>query len=257
MKKRIFAGLLILAMCIALAACGGESKPEAALPDGSYTAEFKTDSSMFHVNETLNGIGLLTVENGKMTIHVTLAGKGILNLYPGTAEDAQKEGAVLLQPTTDIVNYPDGTSEEVYGFDIPVPCLDEEFDCALVGNKGTWYDHKVSVSNPVEVPDTVADGEYTMEVTLTGGSGRASIQSPARIIVDKGEFFAEIVWSSPNYEYMKIGDIQYDPTQTEGNSTFLIPITPDTDIAVSALTTAMSEPHLIDYVLHFDGSTLK
>lgn len=50
--------------------------------------------------------------------------------------------------TTDTVTYSDGISEEVYGFDIPVPVLDEEFDLALVGTKGKWYDHKVSVSNP-------------------------------------------------------------------------------------------------------------
>ena len=83
-----------------------------------------------------------------MTIHVTLRGKKILNLYPGLAEDAEKDGAVLLEPTTDTVTYSDGLSEEVYGFDIPVPALDTEFDVALIGEKGKWYDHKVSVSNP-------------------------------------------------------------------------------------------------------------
>lgn len=37
--------------------------------------------------------------------------------------------------------------EEVYSFDVPVPTLDDEFDLALIGTKGKWYDHKVSVSN--------------------------------------------------------------------------------------------------------------
>jgi len=86
-----------------------------------------------------------------MTIHVTLAAKGILNLFPGLAEDAQKEGAVLLQPTEETVNYPDGTTDTAYAFDIPVPVIGEEFDCALVGKKGKWYDHKVMVSDPVPV----------------------------------------------------------------------------------------------------------
>ena len=54
-------------------------------------------------------------------------------------EDARKEGAELLQPTTDTVKYEDGTSAEVYGFDIPVPALDTEFPLALVGTKGAWY----------------------------------------------------------------------------------------------------------------------
>ncbi|MBR5766560.1 MAG: hypothetical protein IKX95_07255 [Lachnospiraceae bacterium] len=120
----------------------------AALTDGEYEAEFKTDSSMFHVNEAKDGKGELTVKDGKMTIHISLASKNIVNLYPGTAEDAKKDGAKLLEPTTDTVEYSDGTTEEVYGFDVPVPAIDEEFDLALIGTKGVWYDHKVSVSNP-------------------------------------------------------------------------------------------------------------
>ena len=125
---------------------------EDAVPaDGIYSAAFDTDSSMFHVNEANEGRGILTVENGEMTIHISLASKNIVNLYPGLAEEAQKEGAVLLEPTVDEVIYSDGITEEVYGFDIPVPYLDEEFDVALVGTKGKWYDHKVSVSDPVAI----------------------------------------------------------------------------------------------------------
>lgn len=127
-----------------------EQASKTALEDGTYTAEFNTDSSMFHVNEAMDGKGTLTVKNGKMTIHVSLASKNIVNLFEGTAEDAQKDGAKLLEPTTDTVKYSDGTSEEVNGFDVPVPALDKEFDLALIGTKGKWYDHKVSVSNPVK-----------------------------------------------------------------------------------------------------------
>ena len=161
-----------------------EQPAEPALPDGVYTADFNTDSTMFHANEACDGKGTLTVENGEMTIHVSLASTSILNLFPGTAEDAQKEGAELLQPTTDTVTYSDGLSEEVYGFDIPVPALDEEFDLALIGKKGTWYDHKVSVRDPQPIVEDTAsdaetevpeDGTYTCNVTLEGGSGRATI----------------------------------------------------------------------------------
>ncbi len=123
---------------------------EATLADGVYTVDFNTDSSMFHINEALDGKAALTVENGEMTVHITLVSKNILNLYPGTADEAQEDGAVLLEPTTDEVTYSDGITEEVYGFDVPVPYLDEEFDLALIGTKGNWYDHKVSVSNPVQ-----------------------------------------------------------------------------------------------------------
>ena len=121
-----------------------------ALEDGTYAADFTTDSSMFHVNEAEDGKGVLTVKDGVMTIHVSLASENILNLFPGSAEDAKKDGAVLLQPTKDTVKYSDGTEEVVNGFDIPVPALDEEFPLALVGKKGKWYDHMVKVSNPVK-----------------------------------------------------------------------------------------------------------
>ena len=81
---------------------------EAVLPDGVYTAEFDTDSSMFRVNEACDGKGTLTIKNGKMTIHISLGYKNILNLYPGLAEDAKKDGAKLLMPTVDTVTYSDG-----------------------------------------------------------------------------------------------------------------------------------------------------
>ena len=134
------------------AAVGTETESESAaaatLPDGVYKATFTTDGSMFHVNEAYDNKGTLTVKDSEMNIHVTLVSKKILKLYPGTAEDAQKEGAVLLEPTIDEVTYSDGTTEEVYGFDIPVPAIGQEFDCALVGEKGKWYDHKVIVTDP-------------------------------------------------------------------------------------------------------------
>ena len=120
------------------------------LEDGTYEAEFDTDSGMFHVNEANDGKGILTVKDGKMTIHISLVSKNIVNLYVGKAADAQKDGAELLQPTTDTITYDDGSTEEVYGFDVPVKALDETFDLALVGTKGKWYDHEVSVSNPVK-----------------------------------------------------------------------------------------------------------
>lgn len=121
----------------------------APLKDGVYTADFGTDSSMFHVNEAYNGKGLLTVKEGRMTIHVTMPSKQILKLFCGKASDAVSPRAVLIDHTIDTVTHPDGFVEKAHGFDIPVPYLDKEFDCALVGKKGKWYDHKVSVSNPV------------------------------------------------------------------------------------------------------------
>jgi cobalamin biosynthesis Co2+ chelatase CbiK len=126
---------------------------EDGLEDGTYSATFTTDSSMFHINEAYSDKGTLTVEGGEMTIHITLPSKNIVNLFPGTAEDAQKDGAELLEPTTDTVTYDDGTTEEVYGFDVPVPAIDEPFQLALIGTKGKWYDHEVTVSDVEESSD--------------------------------------------------------------------------------------------------------
>lgn len=134
-------------------AASSDSASEAnadVLEDGTYAADFTTDSSMFHVNEAEDGKGVLTVKNGQMTIHVSLSSENIQNLFPGSAEDAKKDGAELLQPTKDTVKYSDGTEEVVNGFDVPVPALDEEFPLALIGKKGKWYDHMVKVSNPVK-----------------------------------------------------------------------------------------------------------
>lgn len=229
------------------------------LEDGIYTAEFDTDSSMFHVSEACDGKGKLTVKDGKMTMHISLASQKILNLYYGLAEDARKEGAELLQPTEDTVIFSDGTSEVVNGFDIPVPAIDEEFDLALIGTKGTWYDHKVRVSNPQkEETGTLEDGTYTMDITFEGGSGRASIESPVTINVQGGKVTADIQWSSPNYDYMIVDGEKYLPVNTEGNSVFQIPVTAfDEPLTVIGDTVAMSTPHEIEYTITFHSDTVK
>ena len=270
---------------------------EPELEDGTYKVDFNTDSGMFHENPDYNdGKATLTVKDGKMTVHITLNSKNIVQLFLGSAEDAQKDGAEVLEPTTDTVTYSDGMSEEVYGFDIPVPAIDEEFDVALIGTKGKWYDHKVSVKTPVKSDDTDAkkddkenkdadskaddtdkdakdsktsegktladlnleDGDYTMDVTLTGGSGRATIDSPAAINVEGDKATATIVWSSPNYDYMLVDGEKYEPVNKDGNSTFEIPVSVfDAEMEVTADTVAMSEPHEIDYTLNFDSTTAK
>ena len=241
------------------------------LADGIYTADFTTDSSMFRVNETCEGKGTLTVENGKMTIHISLGSKKIINLYPGLAEDAEKEGAKLLMPTEETVTYSDGLTEEVYGFDVPVPYLGEEFDLALIGTKGKWYDHKVSVSNPVlseenaqtgsaDTKGTTAleDGTYSIEITFEGGSGKAEILSPVEMTVTDGQAIATLKWSSPNYDYMIVDGEKYLPVNTEGDSVFEVPVLMfDEPVVVIGDTVAMSKPHEVEYTLTFHSDTIK
>jgi hypothetical protein len=207
------------------------------------------------------------VENGEMTIHISLVSKRIVNLYCGLAEDAAKESAELLEPTEDEVTYSDGTTEEVYGFDVPVPVLDEEFDLALIGTKGKWYDHKVKVSNPEPVSDEesqaaeavqLEDGSYNVELTFEGGSGKASIASPAKITVSDGAVTATLQWSSPNYDYMIVDGEKYLPVNTEGDSVFEIPVSAfDEPISVIGDTVAMSKPHEIEYSLTFHSDTIE
>lgn len=237
-----------------------------ALKDGVYYAKFDTDSGMFHVNESQDGKGVLTVKDGKMTIHVSLVSKSIMNLFQGLAEDAEKEGAELLEPTTDSVTYSDGYTEEVYGFDIPVPYLDREFDLALIGKKGKWYDHKVSVSEatPLEAEGKsveelkLEDGSYTVDVVLEGGSGKATVESPAALEIRDGKASAVLVWSSPNYDYMLVDGEKYERTNTEGNSAFEIPVLGfDCQMPVIADTVAMSTPHEIEYTLQFDSASVR
>lgn len=242
---------------------------EAQLPDGVYTAEFSTDSSMFHVSEACDGKGTLTVKDGVMTIHISLGSKKILNLYPGLAEDAAKDGAVLLEPTTDTVTYSDGMTEEVYGFDVPVPVIGEEFDLALIGTKGKWYDHKVKVSDPVAEDSreaangsfdmsALADGSYIIELTMEGGSGRASIQSPAQLAIADGAATATLEWSSPNYDYMLVNGEKYLPVNTEGNSVFEVPVEAlDAPLTMIGDTVAMSTPHEVEYTVTFHSETLE
>ncbi len=102
---------------------------------------------MFRVNEANNGRGVLLVEEGKMNIHISLSGKKIVNLYLGKAENAKTDEDAWLNPVEDEIIYRDGTKETVFGFDVPVPYLDKEFDLALIGTKGVWYDHKVRVTD--------------------------------------------------------------------------------------------------------------
>lgn len=280
-RQRRAAGAVIGALvCAVLGGCAGSVSEKAApaqtetvfeeiaLSDGVYQAEFDTDSSMFHVNEACDGKGTLTVADGKMTIHISLTSKNILNLYPGLAEDAQKEGAELLMPTEDTVTYSDGTTETVHGFDVPVPALDEEFDLALIGKKGKWYDHRVSVSSPEDMTgqketgnaqkEELEEGTYTIEVKLDGGSGKAEILSPALLQVSEDQITVQIQWNSPNYDYMIVDGETFYPVNTEGNSVFEIPAeTFDVPVNVIGDTVAMSRPHEIEYTLTFYSDTIK
>ncbi len=246
---------IVFILGFGLTGCGQSNDP--GLEDGTYVVDFTTDHAMFHVNDANNDKGILTVKDGQMTVHVSLQSKKIVNLYAGLSEDAKKDGAELIEPTVDRIDYGDGYYDDVYGFDIPVPYLDEEFDVALIGTHGNWYDHKVVVSNPVPGDDIHAgtaidleDGEYQVETALEGGTGKASVDSPAKLVVKDGAATVTITWSSPYYDYMIVDGEKYEPINDEGNSVFEIPaLKLNEPFKIIGDTTAMSEPHEIEYDL--------
>lgn len=111
-----------------------------------------------------------------------------------------------------------------------------------------------SFSELSEIPD----GSYWIRVSMTGGSGRASISSPTGFYVKDGQATVDIHWSSASYDYMKLDGVRYDAfTDAAGHSAMTIPVSAlNTAIPVLADTTAMSKPYEIEYQLSFDGSAL-
>ncbi|MBP3215643.1 MAG: hypothetical protein J6M58_05365 [Clostridium sp.] len=233
------------------------------LENGSWPIEVDTDTSMFRVADAV-----LMVDNGKMTAKLTLGGKGYEKLYMGTAEEAAAAA------DTDCAFYEEN-ADGSFAYTVEVPVLNAEVDCAAWSiRKEKWYGHKIvfeadtlpegavkQVSEAWKEVDPVIitpeQGNYTMNVTLSGGSGKASVESPAKVTVSGNVATAELVWSSPNYDYMIAGGQKYLPVNTEGNSVFQIPITDvDKPVTVLADTTAMSVPHEIEYQLVFDSASM-
>lgn len=224
---------------------GAYAKYPEDLNDGVYEIEADTSSSMFQITKAE-----LTVENGAMRAHITLGGTGYLRLYMGTGQEA-----VAADPAAYAEYMED--AKGAYTYDIEVAALDQSLECTgFSKRKEKWYDHQISfLSSSLPegaLKERIADGTYTCPVTMTGGSGKASIESPALLTAEDGKVFARIVWSSPNYDYMKVAGRQYLPVNTSGNSEFLIPVTSfDGNMTVIADTTAMSKPHEIVYTFTF------
>ena len=102
-----------------------------------------------------------------------------------------------------------------------------------------------------------ADGTYRIAATLAGGTGRAGIASPVRLTVKDGQMSAALIWSSPNYDYMKVGGVRYDARIEDGHSVFTVPVASlEEPLPVVADTVAMSTPHEIEYTITFDPATL-
>ncbi len=229
------------------------------LKNGTYEVEMKSSSSMFKVDRCE-----LQVKDGKMQAVLYMTSQSYLYLYAGTAEEAAAASEKDYIPREE-------ADDGMGSFTLPVEALDAGVSCAAFSKKKEkWYDRTLlfrADSLPAEAfleergtnaADLMLDdGEYTVDVTLSGGSGRASVESPAKLTVSGGVLTVTIVWSSSNYDYMLVDGVQYDPVNTEGNSVFELPLnTFDTPVAVQADTTAMSQPYLIDYTLTFDSASV-
>lgn len=231
-----------------------------AVKDGTYSVKVDSSSSMFRIISCE-----LTVKEGVMSAVMTMSGTGYLKLFMGTGQEALRADEKAYIPYTE-------TEEGTHTFEIPVEALDMGINCsAFSKKKETWYDRVLVFRADSLPPDALkdrtittaeslklSDGSYRAEVRLEGGSGKASVESPASLKVEDGKVFATIIWSSSNYDYMKVNGEKFEQLGTAGNSTFEIPVSGfDFRMPVIADTIAMSEPHEINYTLIFDSATLK
>ena len=102
------------------------------------------------------------------------------------------------------------------------------------------------------------DGEYAIDVSMTGGSGKATVVSPTVFLVKDGKAYAKLQWSSSNYDYMIVDGEKYLPVNEDGgNSVFEIPILAvDEAMPVIADTVAMGAPREIQYTLTFYSASI-
>ncbi len=227
------------------------------IEEGSYEIETASSSSMFKIEKTV-----LYVKDNAMTADITLSGKGYSNVTMLSAADS--EGLTSLEGTTAAVG-----KDGKYVFTLPVQSLNTELVCsAFSKKKQKWYERrvvfyseKIPAENLFVTPYVMQkcglkDGSYTISVKLAGGSGKASVKSPASMRVKDGIPLARIEWSSPNYDYMILNGKKILPLANEQNSVFELQVLVfDKPMSVFADTTAMSTPHEILYQLEFSLET--
>lgn len=222
------------------------------IEDGIYPIDVSSSSSMFRIIDAQ-----LLVENGEMQAVLTLSGKGYGKLYMGTGEEA-------LADTEDHTIPFEENEEGNYTYTVPVPALNQEIDCTAWSiKKEKWYD-RVLVFQSDRIPEealsqapALTEGQYSIPVTLSGGTGRVGVESPAKVTISPEGAIAVIIWDSPYYVSMVVNGISYEPVHSGETSIFEIPVTLEQDIPVCATTIAMSTPHEIEYTLHFDAASAK
>ena len=231
---------------------------------GEYSLSVESSSSMFRITEAR----LKVDSEKKMNARITLSGKSYTKLFLGTAQeasDSKGEGEIPFQISED----------GAYFFEFPVQALNKPIECAAFSSKKKkWYGREIlfdasnipngalSVYPKKQQKIPLKDGNYFVNLTLSGGSGKASIQNPAKMSVKDGIATAIIEWSSPNYDYMKVNrtriDVDKKILNAGGNSTFKIPVLVfDEKFPVLADTLAMSAAHEIRYEFQCDLKSAK
>lgn len=249
------------------------------IADGAYPVRVESTSTFFKIVDAE-----LTVRGDEMTANITIGSHSYLYVYMGTAQQAGSAGqedwipgdagqrfTVFTIPVPalnapfecaaysknrqlwydrqlliDASALPDGT----LAFELPDYALLEEAVKGFEPDSGTAPEDVEEQAARPAMPEPIslarADGEYSIEVNLAGGSGRANVSSPTLLIVREGKAYARLLFSSPYYDYMVVGETVYDNLTTDGgNSTFEIPITVmDAPMEVIADTTAMGDPEI-------------
>lgn len=231
-----------------------------SIKDGTYPVTVDSSSSMFKIIQCE-----LTVENGEMTAVMHMGGTGYLKVFMGTGEEAVKAEEASCIPVAQ-------TEGGIHTFTVPVEALNKGIPCAAFSKKkGMWYDRTLvfrADSLPLEAFRDgalvtaeslgLADGNYTVDVQLAGGSGKTTVESPAALRLENGAAYATVVLSSSKYDYMKVNGEKLLPLNAEGNAAFEIPVAAfDRKLPILADTTAMSTPHEIEYTLYFDSTTIQ
>ena len=251
------------------------------IENGTYEVNVESSSSMFRIQSAE-----LTVSDSEMTVALTIGSTSYMKLFAGTAEQA------AASTEDQYIGYTESGDGVV--FSVPVEALDQPFSCAAFSaKKEMWYDRSLLVRADSLPPEAIhvaiadyeqlkkdardrqieaqksqsqladlatetdlEDGEYEVPVTLEGGSGKASVASPATLIVKDGKTYARIQWSSSHYDYMLVDGIKILPegkASPEDNSVFVIPVTSLSEpMKVIGDTTAMSTPHEVEYTLDFE-----
>ena len=251
MKKLVS---LMLAVMMLLSMCPAVAENAAVLEDGKYHVAVESDSGMFKVVSCL-----LAVQDGAYTATVTLSGTGYDKLFVGAGEEA-----AAAEKHIDYVADINGA----YTFTFPVEELDTPIAVAAHSvKKDSWYDRVLTFTTEnieqIETQDSEAAsaslsaGIYTPdEFILTGGTGRVKI-SCEKVEIRGGQAFATIVFSSPNYKCVRIGDVVYDSVCDEKTSRVEIPVVVNQSMTMFGTTTAMSAAHEVEYSIFIRVDALR